>query len=455
MATTLQQLLDDVAGRTDGSTEMSSRATIEDAVGALGHAGWALHRLAGDGLDTQVGSPRERMVQQLAAACHAVAGLWPPAAGGQLTDLMGAAADIAGRARSLMGRSERWGITTEFAAAADHCAEWAHQLVPLAAVVELADVRRAAAAIERAAQANPPAPQAGAILDRLVPVSQLPPGLTGSQVAAEASAALVTAIARADDRGGLTLREFRAVLATAEIGSRYVAAVAAALPGGGDGPQPGRNTAVAWQVAGHSAAVFEDGAWTRRTERTDVVAWAGRLPEALSHDLGPASGVDAATLSGRPDLPQILVDLQQIANQTPLIADQLTSTARRWAAEGTLRGYAADLPRMENFPEQLIGQVLAGQRIMAAGAHLDPMITAISRAGSLSTALADELNRTATASPPTQPHLAATYAARLSGPEAADGLTRDAHAVEQALAATRAPFQTAPSHRSPGPGPDR
>ena len=452
MATTAQQLLDDVTAYAAHSTA-GPTPTIEDAVGALAHAGRGLHRLAIDGLDTHVSSPRERMLDQLAAACDVTAGLWPPT-GGPLTDLMGAAADIAGRARPLMGRAERWGVAVEFAATADHCAQLARRLVPRAAVAELGQVHQLAAAVERTAQANPPQP-AGATLDRLVPVSHLPPGLTGSQVAAEASAALVTAIARADDRGGLTLREFRAVLATAEIGSRYVAAVAAALPGGGDGPQPGRNTAVAWQVAGHSAAVFEDGAWTRRTERTDVVAWAGRLPDALSHDLGPASGVDAATLSGRPDLPQILVDLQQIANQTPLIADQLTSTARRWAAEGTLRGYAADLPRMENFPEQLIGQVLAGQRIMAAGAHLDPMITAISRAGSLSTALADELNRTATASPPTQPHLAATYAARLSGPEAADGLTRNAHAVEQALAATRAPFQTAPSHRSPGPGPDR
>lgn len=370
MATTAQQLLDDVTAYAAHSTA-GPTPTIEDAVGALAHAGRGLHRLAIDGLDTHVSSPRERMLDQLAAACDVTAGLWPPT-GGPLTDLMGAAADIAGRARPLMGRAERWGLAVEFAATADHCAQLARRLVPRAAVAELGQVHQLAAAVERTAQANPPQP-AGATLDRLVPVSHLPPGLTGSQVAAEASAALVTAIDCAGDRGGLTLRELRAVVAAAELSSRYLAAVAAALPGGDDG-QPWRSAAVAWQVAGHAAAVFEDGHRINRPAHSDVVAWASRIPDALSHELGPATGIDPPTLNGRPDLPRLLNDLQQVANQTPLIADQLTSVTRRWAAEGQLHAYATDLPHMDDMPEDRVRQVVAGHRVMAFGVDLAPEV---------------------------------------------------------------------------------
>lgn len=196
------------------------------------------------------------------------------------------------------------------------------------------------------------------------------------------------------------------------------------------------------------------------TERREASGRAGRvqdghIPDALSHELSPMTGIDPPTPNGQPDQPRLLNDLQQVANQTPLIANQLTSTTRHWAAEGPLRAYATDLPHMDDMPEDRVRQVVAGHRVMASGADLAPLTAALNRAGSLSTALADELNRTATASPPAQLHLAAAYAARLNGPEAATGLTRDAHDVEQALAAVRAPFHTAPTHRPPAPSPGR
>ncbi|MGI8681632.1 MAG: hypothetical protein ACR2JO_05780, partial [Mycobacteriales bacterium] len=105
MATTLQQLLDQLSRRAVDHGSPARAAAVEDAAGALGHARRALHRLAIDGMDRAVGSPRERMVDELAAACSAAAAPWPPGSGaaGPLTDLMGAAADFAGRLRPVLG----------------------------------------------------------------------------------------------------------------------------------------------------------------------------------------------------------------------------------------------------------------------------------------------------------------------------------------------------------------
>ena len=102
MATTLQQLLDGLAGR---ATEPQPPATIEDVTGGLAHLGRALTGLAHDGL-TPGNSMRQRAAGELAAACTTAGRLWPPT-GGPLTDLAGTAADLVGRDRDSMGRSHR------------------------------------------------------------------------------------------------------------------------------------------------------------------------------------------------------------------------------------------------------------------------------------------------------------------------------------------------------------
>ena len=128
MATTLQQLLD---GLTERATEPQPSATIEDVTGAVAHLGRALTGLAHDGL-TPGDSMRQRTVTELAAACAAAGGLWPHT-GGPLTDLAGAAADLVGRDRAVMGRSHRWAVTVEVAEAADHCARLGRRVLPQAA----------------------------------------------------------------------------------------------------------------------------------------------------------------------------------------------------------------------------------------------------------------------------------------------------------------------------------
>ena len=117
MVTTLRQLLDDL---TDRAGARPAVAAIEDVSGALAHLGRALTGLTDDGL-TPTASARQHTATELAGACATVGRLWPHT-GGPLTDLAGAAADLIGRDRSVLGRSHRWAATVEVAEVADHCA---------------------------------------------------------------------------------------------------------------------------------------------------------------------------------------------------------------------------------------------------------------------------------------------------------------------------------------------
>jgi hypothetical protein len=138
VATTLQQLLDAL---TDRATAPAASTTIEDVTGALVHLGRALTGLTDDGL-TPADSPRQRTATALGAACVTAGGLWPRT-GGPLTDLAGAAADLVGRDRPVLGRGHRWAVTVELAEVTDHCARLASRLLPQAAVAEMSAVRRA------------------------------------------------------------------------------------------------------------------------------------------------------------------------------------------------------------------------------------------------------------------------------------------------------------------------
>ncbi|WNV75273.1 hypothetical protein [Geodermatophilus sp. DSM 44513] len=165
MATTVQQLLDALAERTHAPRASTS---IEDVTGALAHLGRALTGLTHDGL-TPGSSLRQATAAELAAACTTAGGLWP-ATGGPLTDFAGAAADLIGRDRAIMGRSHRWAVTVELAAQAEDCARLGHRLLPRAAVAELSTIRRLATAVERDAQTHPPTAAGAVVLERLGPV---------------------------------------------------------------------------------------------------------------------------------------------------------------------------------------------------------------------------------------------------------------------------------------------
>lgn len=453
MATSLHQLFEEMAARTAEESIMPS-PTMNGAAGALGHAGRALRHMTDFGLNARLDRPQEWRVTQLSRACQAAERRLWPAPGGELTDLMGAAADVAGRTAATLGRAERWAMTVEFAAGAHRCAALVQRLVPAAQIPELQLIRDHAAAVERQSWANPPTRTAAAALDRLMPISQLQPGMTGTQAAAEAAVALVAAIRRADQRGGLTLREVRAVTAGTELSTRYIAGVAAALPEA-DPAGPWKAAGGAWELVGRASSTFDDLHRSPPAARSDVIMWAARIPHALERSLGPLPGLDAESLDTRRDLPQVLSHVQQVANQPPIIATELASTVRRWARNEILYSQPRHVAQMEEMPLDRVAEVIAGRWVRAFPTDLDIIMSSMDRAGSLSTMLAAEFTRTHEVGAPTQPHLAGLYASRVAHPIAGEQLLRAAQLTEMALAATRTPFHATTPPRPDGPSPGR
>jgi hypothetical protein len=88
--------------------------------------------------------------------------------------------------------------------------------------------------------------------------------------ALDACAALVAALDRARRADDLTLRDFRAAVAAAEITSRY-ATITAGMAGEDAGPL--LVTGLAWQLAGRASMVFHEGRRGEASDRQGVVAW--------------------------------------------------------------------------------------------------------------------------------------------------------------------------------------
>jgi hypothetical protein len=431
VATTLQQLLDGLTAR---ATEPQPPATIEDVTGALAHVGRALAGLAHDGL-TPGNSMRQRAAAELAAACTTAGRLWPPT-GGPLTDLAGTAADLVGRDRDIMGRSHRWAVTVELAEVADHCARLGRRLLPQAAAPELATVGESAVAVERIAQTEPPTASGAVMLDRLVPM----PGdsLAAAQLTVlDASGALAAAIDRAHENNDLTLRDFRAAVAAAEITSRSAATVTAAATGNDAGPL--LVTGLAWQLAGRASTVFDDGRRTRSTDPHGVVPWAltfvGYLRTQVAFD------TDIEALRDRDDLADVAGRMQQVTMQLPVLAGQLTAAVDRWSRTGQLYANARDLPPMDNMPDGRVAAVIAGRHVQARGADLDRLRQVVGRAAELSTGLADALHRVTATGPPGQRHHAHLYAQMVRAPGAAERLLDHAQAVHRDITTLRSPHR--------------
>ncbi|WP_240619298.1 hypothetical protein [Blastococcus sp. TF02-8] len=383
-----------------------------------------------DGLSPGL-SARQQTAAHLAVACTTVGRLWLPT-GGPLTDLAGAAADLTGRTRAVMGRAHRWAVTVELAEAADHCARLAHRLLPRAAVAELAAVRRLAAAVERDAQADPPTASGAAVLDRLVAVSGLP--RAGEELSAgDGAAALIGALDRALRTDGLALRDFRAAVAAAEIASDCASSVFATAVGD-EGMRP-LLSAVAWELVGRVSMTFDDGRRARPTDPRGVVPWARALADALRNDLG--SHADLTALRDGDDFARLTRTVQQVTNQLPVLADRLTAAVDRWSRNGQIYAAARDLPPMDNMPEDRIREVIAGRRVQARGADLDRLRRALTSASALSSSLADAVNRAASPAAPSQRHLAGLYAERARAPGAGERLLSHADNVNEAIAGSR------------------
>lgn len=389
MVTTLRQLLDDL---TDQAGARPAVVTIEDVSGALAHLGRALSGLAEDGL-TPGDSHRQRNASALADASRTAGRLWPHS-GGPLTDLAGAAADLIGRDRSVMGRSHRWAVTVDVAEVADHCARLGRRLLPEAAAPELDVVRQWAATIERDGQADPPTAAASVVLDRLV---ALPGPPSGEVTVLGAAAGLLAALDHAQRADDLTLRDFRAAVASAELTSRY-AAVAAGMTGRDAGPL--LVAGLAWQLAGRASTVFHDGRRGSPGDRGGVVASSKALVGALRHEVGKSA--DIGQQHGQKTPADVAATVQQIASYMPVLADRLTIAVERWARAGQLFANARDLPPMEAMPEDRIDAVIAGRHVRAAGADLDGLRQVVGRAADLSSGLADALHRASGTEPVAQ-----------------------------------------------------
>jgi hypothetical protein len=442
VATTLQQLLDDLTARS-GARPVA--ATIEDVTGALAHLGRALSGLADDGL-TPGNSSRQRAATELAAACTTAGRLWPHS-GGPLTDLAGAAADLIGRDRDATGRSHRWAVTVELAEAADTCAALGRQLLPHNAAPELAAVRTLTGTIERDAQADPPTTAGSVILDRLVPQAGTPRG-PSEMTAPDASAVLVAALDRAQRTDELTLRGFRAAIAAAEITSRSAAEITAATSGNDAGPL--LVTGLAWQLAGRTSMVFDDGRPADSLEGRGVIVGAQALAAALRRDVGHLT--DLAARGDDRDLPRVVGRVQQVTGQLPVLADQLRAAVDRWSRTGRLYANARDLPPMDDMPSERVAAVIAGRHVRASGADLDRLRQVVDRAGALCTALADVPNGASPPDAPIQRHLTGHYAEQVRGPGAPERLLSQVQAVEKALATGRITPMAGRRHTTqPGP----
>jgi hypothetical protein len=372
VATSLQQLLNDLTAQTGAP---APTATIEDVTGALAHLGRALTGLTADGL-TPTASPRQRIVSELAEACTIAGRLWPRT-GGPLTDLAGAAADLIGRDRTLMGRAHRWAVTVELAAVADHCARLGRRLLPSAAAPELAFVRQSAADLERDAQADPPTGAGYAVLDRLIPLPIPPPG-QAPVTALDAAAGLVAGLDRAQRAGDLTLRDFRAAVAAAEITSRCAAATAG-LTGSDAGPRV--LAGLAWGLVGRASMVFHDGGPGHTGDGRGVAAWSQALVGAL-RDLVDTRADTAGLHDGRAAA-DVAAEVQQVAGHLPVLADRLVAAVDRWSRTGRLVANARDLPPMEDMPADRVRAVITGRPVQVHGADLDHLRATVRRAADL------------------------------------------------------------------------
>ncbi|MBN1092729.1 hypothetical protein JKP75_09295 [Blastococcus sp. TML/M2B] len=437
MVTTLRQLLDDL---TDRAGARPAVAAIEDVSGALAHLGRALSGLAEDGL-TPGDSHRQRNVTALAAACTTAGRLWPHS-GGPLTDLAGAAADLIGLDRSVMGRSHRWAATVEVAEVADHCARLGRRLLPEAAAPELDVVRQLAVTIERDAQADPPTGADSVVLDRLVPLPG-PPSGEAEVTVLDAAAGLLAALDRAQRADDLTLRDFRAAVAAAELTSRY-AAVAAGMTGRDAGPL--LVAGLAWQHAGRASMVFHDGRRGAHDDRGGVVASSQALVRALRNEVGAPA--DIGEQHDRRTAADAAAAVQQVASHMPVLADHLTMAVERWSRTGQLFANARDLPRMEAMPQDRIEAVIAGRHVRASGADLDGLRQVVGRAADLSTGLADVLHRAAGTGPRAQQHRTDRRDRGTKVPGNAERVLSRAHAVDresEGIRVLHAPRQIPPS----------
>lgn len=298
-------------------------------------------------------------------------------------------------------------------------------------------VRQLATAVERDALADPPTAASFVVLDRLVPPPD-PPHRDAAPSALDASAALVATLDRIQrDGDNLSLRDFRAAVAAAEIASRCAATVAAAATGDDVGPL--LVTGLAWQLAGRTSTAFHDGHRAGTADPRGVVAWAQALAGALRAEVAPRTDISA--LRDRSDLPSTADRVRQVTAQLPALGDRLAAAVERWSRTGRLVVSARDLQPVENMSADRIDAVIAGRHVMARGADLGQLRRVVDRAADLSTGLAGALHRALT--DPMQRHQVDRHTRGVQTPGLTERLLDRSQATEHAITAIRSPRHVA------------
>lgn len=410
MPTSIRELIHALQSEARYAAGTERQAT--DAAGALAELGRALHRLAQDGLELEVNGRRETIARDLADACQQNAATVAVNRDGRLTGLAGGVADVVALLREETGRDERWAITVEVASAARVLTTYAAE-GDGRRTADLAWTHLTARALIVQALKDTPAVQSGAVLDRPVPRTVLPPDITPAGAALESLTVISDRLRRssADLSRRPTLLEVFAVTRAAESTARYATTAAAALAGQ---PTPdARPAAAIWYEVRDRLRPFA-GAAPLHLEDRDLGLWAQRAHTELRREFGSADAPQLFAPDGGMKGDAVR-HLQAMANEIPAIAEHIATAVQKLADHGELHALANRLP----FREQRLDQFLHHRAVVADRFDIVTVMDRLGDAAKLGAEVATTLTyATGPHDRSTQPHLTAANAVRAGAHQA-------------------------------------
>jgi hypothetical protein len=358
-----------------GGAALDARAVIQTAGGIL-------DQLRIDGLDHEVGGPREILAAQLARDCNAVQAFGHSSSRAAL--LLGAAGDAVAALRHETTCGERWALTISIATATRRATTAYIRCGPYLPDPEIAAVRQAAIAVARLGAEQPPDPSALMVQDRPIPSVEHPRALTPMASALQAAHLLSSATRRSATglQPPLAIYEMKAVVMTAEAAARYAEALDAAL-GANDGTLRA-DTPAAWLRTRQALAVFIDGRRPDTGAEEQILRRAAQLHDGLRRRLGPPDHLPAGQLVQVNSVDGTA--MLGIVNQLPQLAADLQRNLSH--LHGRLIASADRLPVQEN----RVTERLRRSTVVAGGADFNDLIRSLHGARGQSMELATRLS---------------------------------------------------------------
>jgi hypothetical protein len=384
MSTSIRDLLMTADAELSHAASGRGSDTARDARAAIQTAGRILNQLRIDGLDEEVGGPRENLTAQLARDCCAVQDLGHSGTN-RAAPLLGAAGDAIAALRNEATRSERWALTISIATTTRRATEAYIRYGPYLPDPEIATVRQGAIAVARLGAEQPPNPSALIVQDRPIPSVEHPHPLTPMASALQA-AHLLSAETHRSATGlqpPLALYEMKAVAMTAEAAARYAEALDAAHRG--DAGISRADAPTTWQRTRQALAVFIDGRLPETGGDEQILRHAAQLHEGLRRRFGPPDYLPAGQLIqlNSADGKAIL----GIVNQLPQLADDLRRNLSQ--LHGRLIASADRLPLQEN----RVAERLLRSTVVVGGGDFNDLTRSLHRAQGRSVELAMRLSR--------------------------------------------------------------